>query len=115
MIDDELLTSEVARVNHRLRAHGGGVDLVNISEAGVVELRFTGMCCGCPYKALTWNGTVRPILSRVPGVSALAAPGVRISEEAEARLSAYTDSVAVGTRPLVALSTSTSTKIATDE
>ena len=103
MIDLDLLTDELARVNLRLRAHGGGIDLIHVSAAGVVDLRFTGMCSGCPYKALTWNGTVRAILSQVPGVLALAAPGVRISEEAEARLTAYTDSVAARTSHLVGL------------
>ena len=115
MIDLDFLTDEIARVNLRLRAHGGGIDLVHVSEAGAVDLRFTGMCCGCPYKALTWNGTVRAILSRVPGVSSLTAPGVRISEEAEARLSAYIDSVAVGRSSLGALSGASSAKIAADE
>lgn len=115
MIDVDLLTDELARVNLRLRAHGGGIDLIHVSEAGVVDLRFTGMCSGCPYKALTWNGTVRAILSQVPGVSALTAPGVRISEEAEARLIAYTDAVAVRTSSLVAPSETSSAKMATDE
>lgn len=115
MIDVGVLTSEIARVNRRLRAHGGGIDLIRVSEAGVVDLRFTGMCCGCPYKALTWNGTVRAILSQVPGVSALTAPGVRISEEAEARLIAYTDSVAVRTSSPVMPSGRSSAKMAANE
>ena len=115
MIDLDVLTDELARVNLRLRAHGGGIELIHVSGAGAVDLRFTGMCSGCPYKALTWNGTVRAILSQVPGVSALAAPGVRISEEAEARLTAYTDSVAVGTSRLVGLGGTSSARRAIDE
>ena len=55
----------------------------------LLSVRFTGMCCGCPYKALTWRGTVYPMLSQIEGVTIVDAPGIRISEEAEERLQRY--------------------------
>lgn len=88
MIDPDALAMEVKRVSIRMRSHGGGIELTSVDQAGRVVLRFTGMCCGCPYKALCWHGTVEPMLSAIAGVTALDAPGVRISEEAAARLRA---------------------------
>ena len=69
-----------------LRAHAGGVELVDVSTDGVVSLRFTGMCTGCPFRPLTAAATVRPALLALDGVRAVSIPGARISEEAEARL-----------------------------
>ena len=89
MIDKTDLDSVVHDVSLRLRSHGGGIELTAVNEVGDVSVRFTGMCCGCPYKALTWRGTVHPMLSRIDGVTSVDAPGIRISEEAEERLQRY--------------------------
>ena len=38
-----------------LAADGGGVEIVNIDKKkGIVEIRLTGSCCGCPFKQLTF-------------------------------------------------------------
>lgn len=84
------LDEAVVRVNTAMRTHGGGIEVVAAGEGcGDVEVRFTGMCCGCPWKALTWTATVEPALRAVPGVRTVSASGVRISEEAADRLAAY--------------------------
>ena len=88
MIDTDALAVEIKRVSTRMRSHGGGIELTSVDQTGRVVVRFTGMCCGCPYKALCWHGTVEPMLSATEGVTALDAPGIRISEEAAARLRA---------------------------
>ena len=89
MIDKTDLDAVVHAVSLRLRSHGGGIELTAVSDTGDVSVRFTGMCCGCPYKALTWRGTVYPMLSQIVGVTTVDAPGIRISEEAEERLQRY--------------------------
>ena len=89
MIDRAELDTAIHNVNLRMRSHGGGIELTSMTEDGDVSVRFTGMCCGCPYKALTWRGTVQPMLRSVEAVTGLSAPGVRISEEAEDRLMRY--------------------------
>ncbi len=96
MIDRSALDDAVTWVNGRLRMHGGGIEIVDITErgrpagerldGGHVVVRFTGMCCGCAWKSLTWFGTVENALLAVPGVSSVEAAGTRISDEAEARL-----------------------------
>jgi Fe-S cluster biogenesis protein NfuA len=70
-----------------LDAHAGGVELVEV-DRGVVRLRFTGMCTGCPLRPLTTASTIRPALLSLEGVEAVEIEGSRISAEAEARLAA---------------------------
>ena len=72
-----------------LDAHAGGVEILDVTAGGSVELRFTGMCTGCPYRPLTMAATLRPALLRVPGVTHVVAEGSRISAEAEERLAGY--------------------------
>ena len=70
-----------------LDAHAGGVELVGV-EGGVVRIRFTGMCTGCPLRPLTTVSTLRPALLELEGVESVEVEGSRISAEAEARLAA---------------------------
>lgn len=38
-----------------LAADGGGIEIVKVDkEKGIVEIRMTGACCGCPFKQLTF-------------------------------------------------------------
>lgn len=85
-VDQAALNARVAQVSAVMRSHAGGVELVGVSPDGEVELRFTGMCQGCPFRPLTMHATIVPGLSSVPGVTAVRAPGARISEHAVQRL-----------------------------
>lgn len=78
----------VARVDRLLHAHAGGIELRRADPDGRLLLRYTGMCTGCPFKALTTEATVRPLLMEIDGVHAVEIEGGRISEEAQARLAA---------------------------
>lgn len=88
-VDRDVLERAVTWVNGRMRSHAGEITVVDVSDDGAVEVRFGGMCCGCPYKAVTFEGTVRPALAAVPGVRVVRAAGTRISDEAAARLARY--------------------------
>jgi Fe-S cluster biogenesis protein NfuA len=70
-----------------LDAHAGGVELVGV-EGGVVRVRYTGMCTGCPLRPLTTVSMLRPALLELDGVESVEVEGSRISAEAEARLAA---------------------------
>jgi Fe-S cluster biogenesis protein NfuA len=53
-----------------LEADGGSVELVDVSETGVVKVRLTGACSGCPMSAQTLKmGIERMLKSKVPQVS----------------------------------------------
>jgi Fe-S cluster biogenesis protein NfuA len=69
-----------------MSVHAGAIELLGVSAGGVVRVRFTGMCQGCPFRPLTMHGTIIPALIAVPGVTKVLADGARISDEAAARL-----------------------------
>ena len=85
----ETVRQRLAEIAPAIRAHGGDVELIDVSPGGVVTVRFAGMCTGCPFRPLTMAGTVRPALASVGGVTAVEASGTRISRESEERLAAY--------------------------
>ena len=80
------LEARIAEVNALMRAHAGGVELLDVSDDGTVSVRFAGKCTGCELRPVTMAGTIRPALLAVEGVSRVATVGARISEEAEQRL-----------------------------
>lgn len=56
-------------IRPQLEADGGGVDLVNVNDEGVVSVRLTGACGGCPMSTMTLKmGIERVLLKQVPDV-----------------------------------------------
>ncbi len=56
-------------IRPHLRADGGDVELVDVSEEGVVKVRLTGACGGCPMSQMTLsNGIERRLKAEVPEV-----------------------------------------------
>jgi len=57
-----------------LAAHGGDVELVEVSDDGKVSVRLTGACRGCPGATMTLRlGVERILRERVPGVTEVVA------------------------------------------
>jgi len=53
-----------------LQADGGDVELVEVTEDGIVRVRLQGACKGCPMSQMTLkNGIERLLKERVPGVT----------------------------------------------
>ena len=53
-----------------LEADGGSVELVDVSDAGVVKVRLTGACSGCPMGMQTLKlGIEKQLKQKVPQVS----------------------------------------------
>lgn len=87
-VDRAALEERIRQVCAVMRSHAGAIELVGVDADGVVELRFTGMCQGCPFRPLTMHATIAPALLTVPGVTEVYAAGARISEFAQERLRA---------------------------
>ena len=52
-----------------LQAHGGDVQLVEVSDDGVVKVRLTGACVGCPMSQMTLGmGIERILKEKLPEV-----------------------------------------------
>ena len=87
MIDRALLEHTIASLTRLIRAHAGGVELVDVNDAsGTVTIRYTVMCVGCELRPVTTEGSVRPALLAIDGVREVIVNGSRISDEAQARL-----------------------------
>jgi Fe-S cluster biogenesis protein NfuA len=52
-----------------LRQDGGDVELVDVSEDGVVKVKLMGACGGCPMAAMTLKSMIEKVVkAEVPGV-----------------------------------------------
>lgn len=62
------------KVRPMLQGDGGDVELVDVTDNGVVKVRLTGACKGCPMSQMTLkNGIERIILKEVPEVKSVEA------------------------------------------
>jgi len=61
--------SVLDKIKSRLQADGGDVELVEVTPDGVVKVRLTGACRGCPMSEMTLKmGIERAIKQEVPEV-----------------------------------------------
>jgi len=61
-------------IRPQLQADGGNVDLVDVDDEGIVSVRLTGACAGCPMSTMTLKmGIERLLLSEVPEVKSVQA------------------------------------------
>ncbi len=52
-----------------LHADGGDVELVRVTEEGIVEVRLTGACVDCPMSQMTLRaGVERALMREVPSI-----------------------------------------------
>ncbi|MDP6509721.1 MAG: NifU family protein [Dehalococcoidia bacterium] len=57
-----------------LKADGGDVELVDVSEDGIVKVRLTGACGSCPMSTMTLkNGIERIIKKELPQIAEVVA------------------------------------------
>ena len=61
-------------VRPQLQADGGDAELVDVTDDGVVKLRLTGACGGCPMSQMTLKmGIERILKEKVPTVKSVEA------------------------------------------
>lgn len=66
----ERVEAALEKVRPSLEADGGGVELVNITDDNVVEVRLQGACRGCPMSQVTLAmGIGRVLRQEVPEVT----------------------------------------------
>jgi len=66
----EKVKESLAIVRPSLQADGGDVELVNVSDDGVVSLRLMGACRGCPMSTMTLKmGIERTLREQIPEVT----------------------------------------------
>ena len=61
-------------IRPHLQADGGDVELIEVSEDGVVKVKLTGHCAGCPMAQMTLqNGIARRVKELCPEVKSVEA------------------------------------------
>jgi Fe-S cluster biogenesis protein NfuA len=68
----EKVQAAIDKIRPMLKADGGDVELVEVTEKGVVKVRLQGACSGCPMSQMTIkNGIERIIKQEVPEIKAV--------------------------------------------
>ncbi len=65
----EKVEKALEKVRPMLMADGGNIELVDVSDDGVVKLKLTGACGSCPMSSMTLKmGVERVLKEEVPEV-----------------------------------------------
>lgn len=57
------------KIRPSLQADGGDVELIDVTEDGVVKVKLQGACAGCPMSQMTLkNGIERLIKEEIPEI-----------------------------------------------
>ena len=56
--------SVLDKVRQALQADGGDVELVDVTDDGLVKVRLTGACGGCPMSQMTLKMGIESVLKR---------------------------------------------------
>ena len=69
MLTPDAIEKSLDRLRVFLAIDGGDVQLVNMREDGIVEVRLTGSCVGCPMSLMTLRaGIERSLMIQHPEV-----------------------------------------------
>lgn len=70
----EKVEAALEKIRPSLQADGGDVELVEVTTDGVVKVKLTGACAGCPMRQVTLQmGISRAIKKEVPEVKEIVA------------------------------------------
>ncbi len=65
----EKVKKALDEIRPHLKADGGDVELIDVTEDGVVKVRLLGACEGCPMREMTLtHGITRFIKKKVPQI-----------------------------------------------
>ena len=65
----ERVAAIMERIRPAIQADGGDIELVDITDEGVVQVRFHGACVGCPSSSMTLKaGIERNIIAHIPEI-----------------------------------------------
>jgi len=68
----ERVTKALDKIRPFLQRDGGDVQLIDVQEDGVVKVRLTGACSGCPMSTMTLKNAIESTLKQeVPEVTSV--------------------------------------------
>ena len=70
----ERVEAVLNKVRPSLQADGGGVELVEVTSDGIVKVKLTGACGGCPMSQMTLKmGIEKAIKQEIPEIKEVVA------------------------------------------
>jgi Fe-S cluster biogenesis protein NfuA len=70
----ERVKTALEKIRPSLQADGGDVELVEVTPEGVVKVKMTGACSGCPMRQMTLQmGIGRALKEEIPEVKEVVA------------------------------------------
>jgi len=70
----EKVTEALDRIRPFLQRDGGDVQLIDVQENGIVKVRLTGACSGCPMSMMTLKNAIESTLKQeIPEVTSVEA------------------------------------------
>jgi len=70
----EKVQKALNEIRPQMQADGGDIELIDVTDEGVVKVRLVGACSGCPGAQMTLQmGVERVLKARVPEVKAVEA------------------------------------------
>ena len=68
----EQVQAAIEEIRPNLQADGGDIELVEVTDDGIVKVRLQGACSGCPGAAMTLKmGVERYLKKKVPEVKSV--------------------------------------------
>lgn len=68
----EKVAKALDEIRPGLQADGGDVELVDVTDDGIVKVRLTGACAGCPMSTMTLKMAIEKRLKdKIPEVKAV--------------------------------------------
>lgn len=65
----EKVSKAIEEIRPNLQADGGDVSLIDVTDDGVVKVKLTGACSGCPMSQMTLKMGIEKYLKKsVPGI-----------------------------------------------
>ena len=70
----EKVKQALERIRKMLQADGGDIELVDVTDDGIVKVKLKGACAGCPFSQLTIQmGVERELKRNIPGIKKVVA------------------------------------------
>ena len=68
----EKIEEVLGRVRPMLQRDGGDVELVDVQDDGIVKVRLTGACSGCPMSTMTLKNAIEDTIKKeIPEVKSV--------------------------------------------
>lgn len=65
----EKVIAVLEKVRPMLQRDGGDVELVDVQDDGVVKVKLTGACSGCPMSTMTLKNAIEETIKKeIPGI-----------------------------------------------